>query len=379
MVNVLFLAGMWYTGRHAALPAIAQRGDWMLDGHDGDVATTLRGWLLALADRIDERPRDEHYGTSDDAPALPEIDPPKTSAGWPLDPAIDPNVHAMPDAAQASIATVGAYLVAQFPDPKARVKALHDFVVERLHYDDDALRAIVAGDWKNVPAQDAETVFARRAGVCEGYARLMVALGAASKLEIAYVTGYIRDTARRAAVGDDATVKASLQGYAHAWNAVKLDGQWQLVDATWDDPGRTLYLFTPPRLFAYDHFPDDPKWQLLASPLSMGEFARQPMLSPQIGVLGVTLADPTRAQVTVDGEVTLQLDNPYRAKLVANFHRDKRGDTTPEQPCDVSGTTHVTITCKLDDGEYEVRVYGATESNARDRLDYLGSILANSR
>ena len=104
------------------------------------------------------------------------------------------------------------------------------------------------------------------------------------------------------------------------------------------------------------------------------------MLSPEIGALGVTLAEPTRAQVTVSGEVTMQLDNPYRAKLVADVKLDDKDPKSPSHNCDVTGTTHVTITCKLDDGEYEVRLFGATESAAKasHHYGYLGSILANS-
>jgi len=67
-------------------------------------------------------------------------------------------------------------------------------------------------------------VFAARTGVCAGYAKLMVALGKAAGAEIAYVTGYIRDPARRTtAEGTDDTIKSALEGYSHAWNAAKID------------------------------------------------------------------------------------------------------------------------------------------------------------
>lgn len=114
------------------------------------------------------------------------------------------------------------------------------------------------------------------------------------------------------AEGDDASVKAALEGYSHAWNAAKLDGQWQLVDATWDDPTgasptlTSTYLFTPAPLFLLNHLPDDPSWQLVPSPLSAGEFVRQPMMSPTEGRYGLALVDPARAQVSVDdGEITI--------------------------------------------------------------------------
>jgi hypothetical protein len=401
-INGIFLTTMMWTARHTALHAIAQRGDWMLDGYDGPVATKFRGWLLALADRLDRRGADDHYGKSDDAPdpstvmdtpeptptptPLPDIAPPKSSSGWPLDPAVDPAIAMMPEDAQASIDSVGAYLLAHFPDPKARVKALHDFVVLRLTYDQAALRASLAGDFEHRPSQEAAAVFARKTAVCEGYARLVAALGKPANLEIAYITGYIRDTKRRTAAGSDESVKASLEGYLHAWNAVKIDNQWLLIDATFDDPVgattpvSTTYLFTPPKLFAYDHLPEDAKWQLVATPLTPGDFVRQPMLSPSIGALGVTLIDPARAQVTASGEITLVLDNPYRAKLMAIVKHDDKRDTA-ERECSVAASigTRVSITCPLDDGEHEIRLFGTPATNRRGSYDYVGSILANSR
>ena len=50
--------------------------------------------------------------------ARARVPTPKSAAGWPMDASIDPRVSGMPAEAQASIASVGAYLVAQFPDPK---------------------------------------------------------------------------------------------------------------------------------------------------------------------------------------------------------------------------------------------------------------------
>jgi transglutaminase/protease-like cytokinesis protein 3 len=231
-------------------------------------------------------------------------------------------------------------------------------------------------------------VFERRAGVCEGYARLMVALGKAAGVEIAFVTGYIRDSARRLEISDDpwdTKRSEALEGVGHAWNAVKLDGQWYLIDATWDDPTKgehdTTYLFVPPRYMAFDHFPEDPSWQLLGSPISLGDFVRQPLLSPRIGELGITLVSPTRSQVTVDGEVTIVLDNPFGAEIAADVHRDGAKHDTEGEPCHVAEGARTTITCKLADGEYEVQMFAAPAAKVSSRgtmLDYVGSILVNS-
>jgi hypothetical protein len=438
IVNGLFLGGMMWFNSATAFRALAVRGDWMLEGHDGPIATEVRGVLLGLADRLDRRlnAEEEHYGQSDaapedvkpsedrpdakrtgggsggsaeatpetpDAPATPDAKPAdkpstgKPAAEWPLPRDPDPIVTAIPEAEQASIESVGKYLATRFSDKRALVKALHDYVVLRLTYDEATLEKLQRKDYANVPSQEAEAVFAARTGVCAGYARLMVALGKAVGVEITYVTGYIRDAERRVAVdGSEASLKSSLEGYSHAWNAVKLDERWLLLDATWDDPTgsspktagdkplvESTYLFTPPRLFALDHFPKDSAWQLLAEPLSMGDFVRQPMLSPRIGSLGLSLLEPNRSQVTVHGDVSIVLDNPRGARVSA-VARDESDPSGKQIRCTVSpgAGTRTTITCELAEGEYEVKLFAAPKQErtyGTFLLDYMGSILVNSR
>jgi transglutaminase/protease-like cytokinesis protein 3 len=210
----------------------------------------------------------------------------------------------------------------------------------------------------------------------------MDALGKAAGVEVAYVTGYIRDAHRGADAGaatTDEGVKQALEGFRHAWNAVKIDGAWQLVDATWDDPTtptgeQTLvstYLFTPPRLFALDHLPEEAAWQLVDPPLGAGDFARQPLLNPRLGALGMSLEQPTRSQITVDGEATIVLANPRKAEVAANVETGKRCDVTT-----AGGKTRVT--CAVPPGQHEIELFGARDDTT-GVLDYVGSILVNGR
>jgi len=410
IINGLFLGVMMWQGRAASFRALAVRGDWMLDGHNGSIASTVRGWLLGFADRLDRRTTkvDNRYGESDNAPddvkppVEPEVtppvepidptkppEPPKHDGAYPLPAEFHPLVSAMPESEQTSVETVGAYFAARITNKRELAKALHDFVVNRLHYDHDALELIEAHDYKNVPEQTADAVFARRAGVCEGYARLMTALGKAAGVDVTYVTGYIRDSERRLAVSDDPwdpSQREALEGVGHAWNAVKLDDGWHLIDATWDDPTGgehdTTYLFVPPRMMAFDHYPEDSAWQLLPTPLSLGDFVRQPLLSPEIGKIGLTLVSPTRSQVTVDGEVEILLDNPVNAAVSARALKSGSAAGTQGDPCKVTTGAQTKITCDLDDGEYEVRMFAAPHTRTLSRdgymLDYIGTILVNS-
>jgi hypothetical protein len=397
IVNGLFLAGMLWLGRATAFRSLAMRGDWMLDGHDGPIATQIRDVLLAIGDKLDKRRGDgeEKFGESDDAPDPTKVkhrepppppppgkEAPKDPNAWPLADEPDPKIANMPLTAQASIESVGAYIKEQFPDRKQRVKAIHDFVALRLSYDTEGLAKSQAGTAPR-PPQQAEPVFASKLAVCEGYARLMVAIGAAAGVEIKYVTGYIRDSSRRLSATDD-TAKDALQGYLHAWNAVLIDDEWFLVDTTWDDterpdePIRSTYLFTPPQLFAYDHLPEDPAWQLVMKPISLGDFSRQPFMSPDIGRLGLVLESPTRSQITVRGTATIELANPYNARITAVARPDNGRRGGREQRCETAtASLRTTVTCELADGEYQVSVFGAP-AGSTGSLDHVGSILVNS-
>jgi hypothetical protein len=389
IVNALFVGGMLLFARQTALRAVAMRGDWMFDGYDGGAVDRLRDGLLWLADRLDHHAQAQQFGTSDKPPPDAEtVETPKPPPGetgpapaWPQPEAVDRTVIDMPADAQGSIESVGAYLKDRFPDPRARTKALHDYVALRLTYDEAAFQRFLNHDTTNWPAQDAEHVFETKSAVCEGYARLMVALGKAAGLDVAYIAGSVRNARYRVPDGDDATVKAALEGFGHAWNAVKLDGKWELLDATWDDPTgappsdgnvRSTYLFTPPELFVYDHLPDDPSWQLLTAPLSAGDFVREPMMDPDMGRYDIGLLDPTRAQVSVDGEITITLHNPRGAEVMATARID--GADGQGEPCNASATK---ITCKLGHGEYEIEMYAGRKGDTH--LDYIGSVLANSR
>jgi len=399
LVNGAFLGVMMWQLPQVAFRALAVRGDWILDGHDGPIANKVRGALLGFADRFERRWHEteaDEYGTSDKPPEeivapievpLKPGEPSSDLGGWPMDIKPDVLVTGIPPSDEVSVDSVGKYFAARITDKRRLVKALHDYVVLRLHYDTPTAELRGEDRYTKRPSQQAEDVFRARTGVCEGYARLMSALGDAAGVEIAYVTGYIRDTERDVdpAATDD-VVKATLEGYGHAWNAAKVDGTWQLVDATWDDTSNatdevpSTYLFTPPKLFRIDHLPEETAWQLVSVPITAGEFARQPLMSPSIGELGVVLEAPTRSQITVtDGEAKVLLDNPYGATITA--YATRAGEKEKENRCKVATTigTRLSVTCELGSGQYEVKLFGAKKGSTAGRYDYFGTILVNSR
>ncbi|HVD76102.1 MAG TPA: transglutaminase domain-containing protein, partial [Vicinamibacteria bacterium] len=236
-------------------------------------------------------------------------------------------------------------------DPWLRVKALHDYVADRVAYDVPALRS------GQFPPQDAETVFRSRRAVCAGYAQLLAALGQATGDEIVVVLGDAR------ADGGDVT------GVGHAWNAARIGGRWALIDATWDagriapapdgfrKEYRTRYLFAPPEVQGVTHFPDEARWQLRDPPLDRGEFFRQPMLRPDFFAEGFELLSPRRSQVTVSGSLEVLLKNPRRRSLVAHSVRSEGGD---QADCNVSNGPVTIVRCSfVSPGTYRVQLFSA--------------------
>ena len=281
---------------------------------------------------------------------------------WPHRRRVHPVVDTMPASAETSIEVVARTIAAREPDPFQRVKAMHDWVVTRLTYD----QASVSG--KQRKRQDARSVFRRRSAVCEGYARLLVAMGRVTGDRIVYLTGEVRT--------DDGAVMA----IPHAWNAVEILGHWYILDATWNDPDRgdaieTSYLFTPPSVAILDHYPADPKWQLLDQPISRDEFLRQSVARPGFARYDV---HPRASWPVLEarGAVELILDNPSRRRvtLVLAPH----GSNDPGRPCATASAATVHLRCPLPTkGRYDARIF--TDSRDAGGLGFVGSIGVNSR
>jgi hypothetical protein len=312
--------------------ALASRGDWMLGDRHGPIIDRARDGLMAAAgglewlhesthrneyrDIVDERATQtaQDVTPSDDTleravEEMVETPTPGVAPGyrtrtdaWPFAATLHPAVASMPTDAERSITAVGQHLAAAEPDATLRVKAVHDYVASRIAYDVPAYRA------HDIPDQSATTVFARRIGVCAGYAQLATAIGEAAGLEIVVV------------VGDARTPGEDPSGEGHAWNAARIGDRWVLFDATWDAGAvdgdtftaeyRTDYLMAPPEVFGHTHFPEDPKWQLVATPKGRAAFVANAAMAPAFHARGLGLRTPSSGHTRVRDELTIVLDNP---------------------------------------------------------------------
>jgi hypothetical protein len=355
-VNIVFLIALLARFPTAAFAALSTRGDWFLEGRSGPGVAVVRATLFRAArglewlyDAKHENPYEDLLARKAEAEPSPEPAPLFAGDGppvWPLPADLHPLVASLPAEAEQSICSVARYIAAHESQPWLRMKALHDYVADRVAYDAEAYRR------REYPPQDAETVFRSRRSVCAGYANLLAALGQAAGEDVVVI-------------GGDARLRGSdVTGEGHAWNAARIDGRWTLIDATWDagylSDGRfvkrygTEYLFTPPEVQGVTHFPDDERWQLRQPRLDRGEFFRQPMMRARFYAEGLQLLAPDRPQVSVSDGLDVAILNP-RGRFFLGRYEPREGGA--ERDCEVENGETAAIRCRFtEDGTYRVAI-----------------------
>ena len=109
----------------------------------------------------------------------------------------------------------------------------------------------------------------------------------------------------------------------HSWNAVYIDGNWQLVDCHWatrylqserNTPENLVYEYddfyflTEPGMLIYSHLPEEAPWQLLHPVRSRTEYEEYPLVKSFFFSIGMQFLQQNRGIVfTKRGVVTLTL------------------------------------------------------------------------
>lgn len=182
-------------------------------------------------------------------------------------------------------------LVEPYSNPRDKSRAIFAWIATHVRYDykeaqtlDKKIRftgssvAEVEQKQKKYYEEEIPNVtFRTRKGICQDYSYLFKQMCSFVGIEAEVIPGLSKDDTKR------------VSKVGHAWNAVKLDGAWYLLDATWAaghlDKKKFIKAYSPgyymadPQLFVLNHLPDDPKWQLLEKPIELPEFKKQPWLN----------------------------------------------------------------------------------------------------
>ena len=130
-------------------------------------------------------------------------------------------------------------------------KFTHDYIINHCEYDDSGVDRTEINE-QNIRLHSVYGALVDGVCVCEGYGMSMQFLLNGLGVECVTVTGMAFDSA-----SDQSESDAVL----HLWNAVKLDGSWYHVDATWDDQTsphqRYNYFNLADDVMYADHTPSD--------------------------------------------------------------------------------------------------------------------------
>ena len=118
-----------------------------------------------------------------------------------------------------------------------------------------------------------EAILRDRKAVCSGYSNLYLALATRAGLEARYISGYAKGYG----------YKPGETPPSHAWNAVRLEGEWHVMDVTWAAGGITSegefvrqfkerWFLPPPEEFLKSHLAHSAEWQLVANPITLQQF-----------------------------------------------------------------------------------------------------------
>lgn len=230
-----------------------------------------------------------------------------SAAGSKYDAADRHALHAPPEASR-SIPALAKYLTDPFSRDDEKARVIFRWVAENIDYD---VKGFFSG---KIDRESSGDILKSRKAVCEGYSGLFEQLARAAGLEVVSISGYAKGYGYSS--GGKIPDRTN-----HAWNAVKIGGAWKLLDCTWGaghvgDQREYVrkftphYFFTPPSEFIYDHFPEDPRWQLLEKPVTRDEFRSLVYLRPKYFEMEMHgISDPA-GTIRSNGETIITLQAP---------------------------------------------------------------------
>ncbi len=213
-----------------------------------------------------------------------------------------------------------------------RVRAIYYWISNNIEYDYKALRS-KKNDYKSIgfvtekeyqekllkqKNKYAERTLKSKKAVCEGYSQLLKFTCLELNIEAEVISGfaktYISEIGR---IRNDEN---------HAWNAVKINNKWKLIDATWstgneeNKPKRfnfsDQYFLISPNKLILNHLPKDTNWQLLKNPISKSEFFFKPIFYGSYFISKIELNTNTKGVIKVKTNeyITLRFDTVDESK-----------------------------------------------------------------
>jgi hypothetical protein len=242
---------------------------------------------------------------------------------------LDKYAKETPDKYSHDNAVLAEYLGKLAKNDLEKARLIYSWIATHIRYDDEAFNT---GNYKN---ESADSVLERRTAVCSGFSSLFHKLGLLMGLEVEKVSGYAKGY--KFQPGD------KFSSTNHAWNVVKIDGTWQLVDVTWgsvdseatDQGFRSKMSFDPfwfcvsPEEFIFSHLPEAKEWQLTESGITMNQYEELPLLNDSFFKMGFDSKEVFKKAIAGEAKEfveTFPLDYPLKGvglPFTRRIERDK--------------------------------------------------------
>ena len=207
-------------------------------------------------------------------------------------------------------------------------------------------------------------------GVCSGYSKIFETMCKALGLEVAVISGYSK--------GASYELGSMPKKTDHAWNAVKIDSVYYLVDSTWGagfctedtftKKSNDFFFCTNPKYFIRSHFPVESQWQLLSKIITLQKFVNMTKFTDELYENGFKDISPDSSIIKVAGKtkvITLTYDKSKTNLSIINNLYLLKGNTYIEQPntcfyTKSNGKIKITFAANKK-GEYKLKILGDLE------------------
>ena len=166
----------------------------------------------------------------------------------------------------------------KFPGDIDKVRGAFYWISENITYNYKAVND------NSIRQNDITKLIQSGQALCSGYSNLMEYFCRKFGIECVTINGTGRS------LYSDIILNPNKLESDHSWNAIKINGEWKLIDATWGS-GYTdystgeyhksrneKYFLAVPETFVYKHLPLNPQWQLLDTIVSAQTFCNWPFI-----------------------------------------------------------------------------------------------------
>jgi hypothetical protein len=222
-----------------------------------------------------------------------------------------------PPSAEVSIESLAAYLVKPCLNEREKARSIFRWIAENIDYN---VEGLLTGSYGNMDSKD---LLKSRKSVCGGYSDIFQSLAAEAGLESAGIRGWGKGYGYQPG-------RRFNESPNHAWNAVKINGSWYLIDCTWgagyiDKDKKYVrkfndhYFMTPPSEFIFDHFPDNSSWQLLGHPISKSDFEELVYIKSEFFRYNLEFGGRLEGNAKTDTETNISIFAPSDVLLIAGL------------------------------------------------------------